>query len=113
MSMKRQAEEALKVWVASSRRKPLVLRGARQVGKSTLVRQTAQALGLPLWEVNLERYPALAGAFQTLDVSQILLELGLVLRRPVGQEPGYAGSLGAPGRRSAIGRKRRFRAQQG
>jgi hypothetical protein len=58
------------------------------VGKSTLVRQTTQALGLPLWEVNLERYPALVGAFETLDVSRILLELGLVLRRPVGQEPG-------------------------
>lgn len=86
--MKRQAEEALKAWVDSPRRKPLVLRGARQVGKSTLVRQTAQAKGIPLWEVNLERHPTLAGVFETLDVARILLELELVLRRPVGREPG-------------------------
>jgi predicted AAA+ superfamily ATPase len=37
----RKAERHLDEWYRSRRRKPLVLRGARQVGKSTLVRQFA------------------------------------------------------------------------
>jgi predicted AAA+ superfamily ATPase len=41
-------------WIQSRRRKPLVLRGARQVGKSTLVRLFADQHKLTLNEVNLE-----------------------------------------------------------
>ena len=37
----RHAEHHLKEWYQSRQRKPLVLRGARQVGKTTLVRQFA------------------------------------------------------------------------
>ncbi|HOU91348.1 MAG TPA: AAA family ATPase [Polyangiaceae bacterium] len=86
--MRRAAEASLADWITSPRRKPLVLRGARQVGKSTLVRRVAESHGLPLWEVNLERHAVLAGAFESLDVRRILLEVGLVLRRTVGQGPG-------------------------
>ncbi len=39
--LERYAEHHLVEWYRSRRRKPLVLRGARQVGKSTLVRQFA------------------------------------------------------------------------
>jgi len=53
--MKRQDERQLSAWLSAPRRKPLVLRGARQVGKSTLVRQFAEHQGLLLNEVNLER----------------------------------------------------------
>ncbi len=53
--MKRFAEETLHRWLRVPRRKPLVLRGARQVGKTTLVRQFAAAAGLGLCEVNRER----------------------------------------------------------
>ncbi|MCK5132176.1 MAG: hypothetical protein KAR40_08520 [Candidatus Sabulitectum sp.] len=38
--MKRFAEKNLFRWLEASSRKPLVIRGARQVGKSTLVRQS-------------------------------------------------------------------------
>ena len=38
----RFAETNLDVWLNKSNRKPLVLRGARQVGKSTLVREFAR-----------------------------------------------------------------------
>lgn len=34
--------EALKSWKSSANRKPLVLRGARQVGKTTLVKNFAE-----------------------------------------------------------------------
>ena len=64
--MYRSAERALTQWFAAPQRKPLVIRGARQVGKSTLVRQFAQAQHLYLNEINLERHPDLDTAFQTL-----------------------------------------------
>lgn len=53
--MERFAEKALKNWFHSDVRKPLVIRGARQVGKSTLVRQFCQAEKLELIEINLEQ----------------------------------------------------------
>ncbi len=52
-----------------------MIRGARQVGKSTLVRDFARARSLRLVEVNLEQHRALEPVFRTLDVSPILAEL--------------------------------------
>src|SRR3989344_4488425 len=53
--MKRAAEEGLLKWFRTkNNRKPLILRGARQVGKSTLVRNFCAANGLELCELNLE-----------------------------------------------------------
>jgi len=53
----------------------LVLRGARQVGKSTLVREFAKSAGLELLEVNLERHPVLDTVFRSLDVGRISREI--------------------------------------
>ncbi|MEI6397535.1 MAG: AAA family ATPase, partial [Pseudomonadota bacterium] len=44
-------------WFLDKIRKPLVLRGARQVGKSTLVRQFARERKLNFYEINLEKAP--------------------------------------------------------
>ncbi len=73
--MKRFAEETLRRWLKAPRRKPLVLRGARQVGKTTLVRRFAAAAGLGLCEVNLERHLYLDRVFESLDTGRILREL--------------------------------------
>ena len=73
--LRREAEGHLGAWLKGARRKPLVIRGALQVGKSTLVRQFAETAGLSLLEVNLEQHRRLEGVFQTLDVGNILLEL--------------------------------------
>lgn len=54
--VKRSSINDLTLWYSRKNRKPLVLRGARQVGKSTLVRLFAKELGLQLIEVNLEKY---------------------------------------------------------
>jgi len=59
-------------WLAKPNRKPLAIRGARQVGKSTLVRLFAQAQGKHLAEFNLERYPDLATVFASNDPKTIL-----------------------------------------
>ena len=81
--MYRSAEGALAQWLAAPRRKPLVIRGARQVGKSTLVRQFARSHGLHLNEINLERHPNLDPVFQALDLPSIRRELEGLLDRPL------------------------------
>ena len=52
--------ETLQRWFNGTRRKPLIIRGARQVGKSTLIELFARQQNLNLLNVNLERYPGLA-----------------------------------------------------
>ena len=81
--MYRSAERALAQWFAAPQRKPLVIRGARQVGKSTLVRQFAQSHRLHLNEINLERHPDLDSVFQTLDLTHIRRELEGLLGQPL------------------------------
>ncbi len=58
--------------------KPLIIRGARQVGKSTLVRQFAGRKKLILHEINLERHPTLIEVFKTHDTGKILRELEFI-----------------------------------
>lgn len=79
--MYRNAENEMLAWFSSVRRKPLVLRGARQVGKSTLVRQFAAAQNLVLNEINLERHLNLARVFRSLDISRIVEELSVLVGR--------------------------------
>ena len=85
--MRRNAEKELRRWLNGTIRKPLVLRGARQVGKSTLVRQFAASQGLDLCEINLERYLNLSKVFATLDIARILEELSVIVGRSV-ERPG-------------------------
>ena len=53
----------------------LILRGARQVGKSTLVREFARKKGKTLIEINLERHLFLDDVFKTLDIERALQEI--------------------------------------
>jgi predicted AAA+ superfamily ATPase len=79
--MKRSASTFLDQWIEDSQRKPLVLRGARQVGKTWLVRDLAQRHGLRLVELNMERRPELADHFRANDpqraVSDLSADLGI------------------------------------
>lgn len=78
--MHRSQLKALVNWYKSENRKPLVLRGARQVGKSTMVRMFAEAAQLRLIEINLEQHTDLDRVFKSLDVSKILEALENRLR---------------------------------
>lgn len=75
--MHRFALDYLKKWKAKPNRKPLVIRGARQVGKTYLVRRLAGESFKHLIEVNFERDPDLALMFKSNDPAKIsqLLEL--------------------------------------
>jgi predicted AAA+ superfamily ATPase len=70
--MKRKLSNILKHWHSSNVRKPLVLRGARQVGKSTLVRLFAEEHGMDLLEVDPERHRDMDLVFAGLDLGLIL-----------------------------------------
>ena len=79
--MKRYAIEKLKDWLTSKSRKPVVLRGARQVGKTWLVRELAKQTGMQLIELNFERQPHLAVHFESNDPQTILLNLESFLNK--------------------------------
>jgi len=76
--MKRLAERNLQTWYQNSGRKPLVIRGARQVGKSTLVRNFAREQGLELIEVNLERNRRLNDLFAAQKLTDICREIEVI-----------------------------------
>lgn len=87
--LNRRYEKWLQTWLTGSRRKPLVLRGARQVGKSTLVQSLAKHAGLRLVTINCEKHRYLDGVFKSLDLGRIIPELESVAN----QGPVDAGSL--------------------
>jgi uncharacterized protein len=60
------------LWLAKPNRKPLILRGARQVGKSTLVTLFANQQQRPLAVVNLERHPGLGSVFASNNPAAII-----------------------------------------
>lgn len=70
--MIRFAATGLDRWFKGLNRKPLVLRGARQVGKTWLVRDFAKRNQLALIELNLEKLPGLAELFATNDPREIV-----------------------------------------
>jgi uncharacterized protein len=81
--MKRYLFDKLKDWLASPSRKPAVLRGARQVGKTWIVRELAKQTGKQLIELNFEKQRSLAIHFESNDPSTILLNLESALNQPI------------------------------
>lgn len=59
------------------------MRGARQTGKTWLVRELAAQNHLDLIELNLERYPDYAGLFGVNDPEKILRNIAAQLGRPI------------------------------
>ncbi len=62
--IKRDSEDYLKKWYSKKNRKPLVIRGARQVGKSTLVKNFSKNCGYSLLEINLEKHANMEDVFK-------------------------------------------------
>jgi predicted AAA+ superfamily ATPase len=65
-------DEWMSTWLRSPHRKPLVLRGARQVGKSFLVRELALREQRELCELNFEAKPKLKSLFDSVAPEGIL-----------------------------------------
>lgn len=84
--MKRLLFIELIKWVNSPIRKPLLLRGARQVGKTHIVRQLGKQFE-EFVEINFEKNPDLKKIFEyDLDPVRISRELSIVLNKKI--EPG-------------------------
>jgi predicted AAA+ superfamily ATPase len=84
--MKRIDEETLKSWYQSYDRKPLILRGARQVGKSTLVRLFAENEKLDLIEFNLEKKTFFSLKTDSFELRDWLLEMESISRKKIGEK---------------------------
>jgi uncharacterized protein len=83
--MFRQISIDLQAWLRRKDRRPLLLRGARQVGKTWLARELAREQGLDLVEVNFELRPEAKEAFRSLQPGEILKNLaflGFPVARP-------------------------------
>lgn len=65
-------------WYQQPQRKPLVIRGARQVGKTTAVRLAGEQLGIPVIEINLERHPELDNLFRRYQLDDLLFNFALI-----------------------------------
>lgn len=84
--MKRYLIDKLKDWLTSPTRKPAVIRGARQVGKTWIVRELAKQTGKKLIELNFEKQRSLAIHFESNDPATILLNLESVLNQSIHPE---------------------------
>ncbi len=86
MYINRDIDEELLAWQRDSSRKPLLLRGARQVGKSTVVRNLAKRFDYFL-ELNFEEQRSLHTLFEgDLDPKDICEKLSVLYNMPI--EPG-------------------------
>jgi len=81
--MKRYLIDKLKDWLISPARKPAVLRGARQVGKTWIVRELARQTGKQLIELNFEKQRSFAMHFESNNPSTILLNLESALNQSI------------------------------
>ncbi len=76
----RHAFDDFKLWVESSNPKCLVFRGARQVGKTTVVGNTPNLFDgkINIVTINLEEHPELSAVFASNDAAGILEELSFI-----------------------------------
>ena len=82
--MKRLIMNDLIAWKQSKRRKPLVLRGARQVGKSWILEEFGKTFPNGFVKINFDREPEFAQFFQTTkDVRRILQNLSMATGKAI------------------------------
>lgn len=81
--MYRLAQEALTAWKIDPDRMPLLVRGARQVGKSFLVEDFGRTHFSSMAVINFEFERRYLACFDTLDPHKIISHLGLMLGQPI------------------------------
>ena len=92
--MKRNVTEYLNDWKSSANRKPLILRGARQVGKTYILKEFGIAAFPRCHYVNFEEDERLGRIFeQDLKPDRILDELQFYLPGRKSSVSGYAPSF--------------------
>lgn len=83
MYISREIDKQLNEWKESKQHKPLLLRGARQVGKSSAVRHLGESFDYYI-EANFEKKSELKDLFkQTTDVRLLASNIGLLYNTPI------------------------------
>ena len=83
ITMKRLITRHLLEWSTNSRRKPLLLRGARQIGKTFEARKLGENFQ-NFVEVNFEKNPEVKNLFEkNLDVTRIVRDLELIMQQKI------------------------------
>ena len=87
VTLKRKILSQLEEWKRGTQNKALLIKGARQVGKTTIVRQFAKANYKNFVEINFEQKPLAKQAFDgNLDARTVLINLSAMGFGPL--EPG-------------------------
>jgi predicted AAA+ superfamily ATPase len=82
--MRRFIDDQLRQWQDSTRRKPLILRGARQVGKTWSLKEFGKNRFESVALVDLERNPSLRKLFDgDLNTARICADLEVLLRQKI------------------------------
>ena len=82
--MKREIESRLIAWKNSPNRKPLIVMGARQVGKTYLLQQFGKNNYEHVAYINCDNNPQVANLFaEDYDMERILLVIGAITKVPV------------------------------
>ncbi len=86
-NMEREFYQKLLLWKSSALRKPLVLRGARQVGKTYILTDFAKREYTDYVYINFDENPSFASFFQeNLDPDRIIKELNIYFKTTI--QPG-------------------------
>ncbi len=84
--MRRMVDEVLDAWADDDARRPLLIRGARQVGKTYAVAALAGRRFDDFAAINLEQEPRYRRCFASLEPQAILDQVGVLRGKPI--EPG-------------------------
>lgn len=83
MYIERSIDKELLAWKSEADRKPLLIRGARQVGKSTAVKNLAKHFDYFI-EINFDEQPAYKSLFdQALDLNDFIEQLALLTQTEI------------------------------
>ena len=81
--MKRDIEKTLQMWKDETQRYPLLIRGARQVGKSFSIRKFGQEAFANLIEINFEQKPQFLSCFESLEPERIVQSLSILCKSEI------------------------------
>ncbi len=81
--MQRTLESTLKVWKSAGARSPLLLRGARQVGKTFLVKKFGKENFSSVVNINFDLEPQYKQCFETLQPAEINNLITTISRQPI------------------------------
>ena len=83
MYLKRKIDQHLQEWASDPDHKPLLIRGARQIGKTTAVRHLAESFSSFI-EINFEKNGSIGKAFDgDLNIDRIIPELEAHARQAI------------------------------